>query len=44
MEKIFTIKTIKGWDRFPERLQFLTLEFFKTQLDKDSSNLIWPHT
>lgn len=43
-EKIFTIKTIKGWDRFPERLQFLTVEIFKTQLDKDSSNLIWPHT
>lgn len=41
----FTVRTVKQWNRLHrEVVQLLSLEVFKTRLDKAPSNLTWPQS
>lgn len=45
MDIFFTIRTVKQWNRLPQKIvQFPSSEVFKIQLDNDLSNLAWPQS
>ena len=44
-KSFFTLRTVRQWERLPrEIVQPLSLEFFKTELDRALRNLVWPHS